>query len=322
MNSSKITNFFYLGSSRLALARVDFSNLSRPRVLYFKTEAAKNFAVGRTRDIENISAQVKRLFEDAELDNFPEITLILSHPLVRGYNFSSSIFYAAPHTIEPEDVEEVIRQTRSVAMVPIRERIIQSVAQEFWVNDARGIHNPTDLEAERLGVSLRLLAIEAEDYRNIVKIFDRSEAEIETVLPKAYAASFAALEESEKRNGVLLLDAGGHSLDTVYFKDGMFSDSASLPWGGEILNQEMARRSHLGAGAIRRLKEEFGTFLEGAADEEMLPLEEGGEERGALRRGELRAHLEAGLATLWPRLDPVIERIRKDCGPQIGRAHV
>jgi len=312
IRSSKILNFCYLGASKFVLARVDCSNLAEPRLVFFKETKAQGFHRGRVSDLELASRDVQRLFQAAELDNFPEITLVISHPDVKGYTFSSSIFYSAPRrALEASDLDEVIRQTRNVSMVPLKETILQSIPQEYWVNDVKGIQNPLDLEAERLGVSARLLSVEAEDQRNLVKIFDRSEAEIKTVIPKALASSYSTLEETEKRSGVLLIEVGGYATDLVYFKEGILQYSKSFSWGGDALTHNLSDRFHLKTEEARQIKEQFGTLLEGVTDEEKLPLSS--EEHGALviKRGELRELLTSSLETLWEKLDPEIRYIQE-----------
>lgn len=309
---SKISNYYYLGASKFALARVDFSNLLKPKLVYFKEVPAQGFYLGRISDLELASRETRLLFEDAGLDHFPETTLVFSSPDLKSYTFASSIFYSsARHTVQPDDLDEVIRQTRNVSMVPLKETIIQSLPQEYWVNDSRGIQNPLDLEAERLGVSLRLFTIGSEVYRNLIKMFDRCEAEIKTIIPKALSASYCVLEESEKKDGVCLLEVGGYATDLVYFKDGILHYSHSIPWGSDALTQSLIDRFHLKAEEARRLKEEFGSLLAGPADEERLPLSRDEHGIDALKRGELREFMQQSLSSFWSLLEQEIEKVQK-----------
>ncbi len=305
--NSKINNYFFLGASKFVLARVDFSNLAHPKLIYFKAVSSQGFYHGRISDLELASREARSLFDDAGLDNFPEITLVLSSPDIKGYSFASSIFYStAKHTIQTDDLDEVIRQTRNVSMVPLKETIIQSVPQEYWVNDSRGIQNPLDLEAERLGVSLRIFTISSEVYRNLTKLFDRCEAELKTIIPKAFSASYCVLEEDEKKDGVLLMDIGGYATDLIYFKDNILCYSNSFSWGCDALTQNLIDRYHLKVGEARRLKEEFGTLLPGPTDEESLPISRNEYGIETLKRGQLREFLSKNLTPFWQRLEKEI----------------
>jgi len=96
---SKIHNYFYLGASKFALARVDFSNIIRPRLIFFQEKATDGFQHGCLSDLESASREARSLFEAAQLDDFPEISLILSCPQLKGYTFSSSIFYSDSHHV-------------------------------------------------------------------------------------------------------------------------------------------------------------------------------------------------------------------------------
>ena len=143
ITSSKISNFFYLGASKLVLCRVDFSRPQEPKLIFFEERPSEGFYFGKINDLELASRQVMSLLEKAELNSFPELTIILSHPGIKGHCFSSSIFYSSPKKqLMQEELDEVVRQTRNVSMVPLKETILQSIPQEYWVNDARGILNP------------------------------------------------------------------------------------------------------------------------------------------------------------------------------------
>jgi len=209
----KTSNFFYVGASKFILARIDFSKPEEPRLVFFEERPSQGFYSGKVNDLESTSSQVLSLLEAARLDSFPEISVVLSHPEIKGYQFASSIFYSSSkRSLDQDDLGEVIRQTRNVSMVPLKETILQSIAQEYWVNDAHGIQNPIGMEAERLGVNLWMFTLPSAEHNHLVKIFDRSEAEIGTILPKAYSSSHSVLLQSEKNDGVLLLEMGGSSL--------------------------------------------------------------------------------------------------------------
>jgi cell division protein FtsA len=309
--SSKTCNFFYLGASKSALARVDLSNPSKPGLVFFKEVPSEGFHLGRISDLELASRQIRSLFQEAGLDHFPEIILVMSSPDLKGYTFASSIFYSSPrHTVGPEDLDEVIRQTRNVSMVPLKETIIQSIPQEYWVNDSRGIQNPLDLEAERLGVSLRIITLSSEIYRNLSKMFDRCEAEIKSIYPKALSASYCVLEEHEKKDGVLLIELGGYATDLVYYKDNVLRYSNSFPWGTDALTQNLIDRFHLKVDEARKIKEDFGTLLSGSSDEETLPITRDEHGLETLKRGELREVLIGNLDTFWKHLETEIQAVQ------------
>jgi cell division protein FtsA len=202
-------------------------------------------------------------------------------------------------------------------MIPLKETILQSIPQEYWVNDSRGIQNPLDLEAERLGVSLRLLSMNAEDYQNLAKIFDRSEAEIRSVIPKALSASYAVLDESEKRSGVLLAALGSYGTDLVYFKENILHYSRSLDWGSERLSRALSEKFRLKPAEARRLKDDFGTLLEGSTDEESLPLSRETFGPLVLKRRELREFLALNLEEFLISLDSEIRHIQAQEGPLV-----
>ena len=73
---SKIHNYFYLGASKFVLARVDFSNITHPKLIFFQDRLTHGFRQGCLSDLETASREARILLEEAGLDDFPEINLI------------------------------------------------------------------------------------------------------------------------------------------------------------------------------------------------------------------------------------------------------
>lgn len=236
---------------------------------------ARGFEKGLVRDSEVATQEVRALLEEvAGTEKYGDFPLygVISNPEIRSYQVSSSLYFQGNKTIGEYDRENVIKQVKTVATVPLDEVILLTVPQEYLVNDLPEIRNPVGLEGKRLGVTLHLFTMPVTALRGLTLLLDRLEIEAELLIPRGLASSALVLNEDEKKEGVLLLEIGGHLSELFYFYQGTLQFSKIIPWGGEHITELITREWEIPPREARHLKEEFGTLEgEGLSSDETIP---------------------------------------------------
>ena len=79
--------------------------------------------------------------------------------------------------------------------------------------------------------------------------------------PEPIASADAVLSEEEKEAGVVLVDIGGGTTDIAIFQDGIIRHTAVIPFGGEILTEDVKEGCSIIRKHAEELKIKFGSAL-------------------------------------------------------------
>ncbi len=77
------------------------------------------------------------------------------------------------------------------------------------------------------------------------------------------ASSDAVLSEEEKEAGVALIDIGGGTTDVAIFKDGIIKHTAVIPFGGNVITEDIKEGCSIIGNQAEQLKIKFGSAWPG-----------------------------------------------------------
>ena len=267
----------YVGTRKLMVMLGDIGS-SNPVVL--RSEEVlfpAGFEKGLVCNLQNASTSLEKLLGallPPEAWEQVPVYVVLGNSRFKMYRFSSCEYYSPERrTISPHEVQSVVQQTRNVATLPLTESILQAIPESFLVNDMPAVRNPVGLEAERLGVTLQIYTMEFQAFRNIAKIFETLDIEVEGFFPKVLPLSEAVLGEAEKQEGGMILDIADDATQLVLWKNGLLAGVRTLPMGGHYLTQCLAKDWNIEERDAEKVKEKFATLDAGEQQsEELVPL--------------------------------------------------
>ena len=143
------------------------------------------------------------------------------------------------HGITQKDIARVF-EAASALQIPMDRQVIHTLAQEFIVDDQRGIPDPDGLYGVRLEVLVHIVTGAITSKQNLYKCIKRAGLEVKDLVLDSFASSFAVLSSDEKELGVILLDLGGGTTDLAIFHEGSIRHSAVIPIGGKNLTSDIA----------------------------------------------------------------------------------
>ncbi len=267
----------YVGTRKLVVILGDIGS-SNPKVLkHAEVLFPEGFEKGLVSNLQNASASLEKLLKDllpVEAWGQVPVYVVLGNSRFKMYRFSSCEYYSQERrTITPHEVQSVVLQTRNVATLPLTESILQAIPESFLVNDMPAVRNPVGLEAERLGVTLQIYTMEFQSFRNISKVFETLDLEVEGYFPKVLPLSEAVLGDAEKQEGVLILDIADDATQLVLWKNGLLAGVRTLPMGGHYLTQCLAKDWNIEERDAEKVKESFATLdARERQSEELVPL--------------------------------------------------
>lgn len=269
----------YIGTHKLAALQVSLEG-QEPLVLRSSVLSdPEGFEKGLVSNLQKASASIEnvisRLYERglSRPSNF-SCSVVVGNSKLKTYSYSSSIYYqGVQRAVAAEDMRQVIRQTRTVATLPLTEFVLQAIPETYIVNDMKGIKNPVGLEAHRLGVELKIHTMHFQDFKNISKAFEAAEIEVECYFPKTVAVSEAVLTDAEKNEGAVVIDIADDVTSLALWKDGSLVDTRMVACGGSVLSGEIAAAWGIEVRDARKIKEKFGTFeTAGSVGDELIPI--------------------------------------------------
>ena len=251
---------------------------NHPQVLrYEEVLFPEGFEKGLVCNLQNASSALERLLNallPPEAWAQVPVYVVLGNSRFKMYRFSSCEYYSPERrTVSSHEVQSVVQQTRNVATLPLTESILQAIPESFLVNDMPAVRNPIGLEAERLGVTLQIYTMEFQAFRNIAKIFETLDIEVEGYFPKVLPLSEAVLGDAEKQEGCMILDIADDATQLVLWKNGLLAGVRTLPMGGHYLTQCLAKDWNIEERDAEKVKEKFATLdFREQQSEELVPL--------------------------------------------------
>ena len=311
----------YIGTTKVAFLKADVKPQGRFEVSALSARLAYGFERGIVKDLAQASRTLVEAVHDVtggERRSVLPCRLVISNAYFKNYTFQSSVYFQSnPHAITLKDVRQVVAQTRSVATIPLQEVIVQTVPQEFLVNDLMGVQNPLGLEASRLGVTLRLLALDFLVHSNVLKVFERCDLEVTEIIPSVLSAAHNVLNAQEKHAGVILAMIGGQAIHFACYKNSVLVETRSIPIGADCITEAIAKNLNIDHLNAQRLKETFGSASpKFEFQDELIPVPDtNGHKKYPIKRSEFETQMNSGLNIFFMEICREIKTLQERYSP-------
>lgn len=162
--------------------------------------------------------------------------------------------------ISQKDIDELIEDMYRLVMSP-GEEIIHVIPQEYIVDNEIGIKNPIGMSGMRLEANFHIITGQVAAARNIYKCVNKAGLEVADLTLEPLASADAVLSDEEKEAGVVLVDIGGGTTDIAIFHDGIIRHTAVIPFGGNIITEDIKEGCSIIKTQAELLKVKFGSAL-------------------------------------------------------------
>lgn len=164
--------------------------------------------------------------------------------------------------ISQEDIDMLIEQVQKLTMLP-GEEIIHVLPQEFKIDDEAGIKEPIGMYGRRLEADFHVVVGQSSSIRNAGRCVKEAGLELAGLTLEPLASAEAVLSDEEKEAGVALVDIGGGTTDLAIFKDGIIRHTAVVPFGGNIITEDIKEGCSIIEKQAELLKVKFGSAWPG-----------------------------------------------------------
>ena len=164
--------------------------------------------------------------------------------------------------IGDKDIDLLINQVHKLAMLP-GEEIIHVLPQEFKIDGQSEIKEPVGMYGGRLESSFHVVVGQASSIRNVGRCIQSAGIELSGITLEPLASADAVLSQEEKEAGVALIDIGGGTTDLAIFKDGIIRHTAVIPFGGNVITDDIKEGCSIIEKQAELLKIKFGSAWPG-----------------------------------------------------------
>ncbi|EMQ95593.1 MULTISPECIES: cell division protein FtsA [Xanthomarina] len=164
--------------------------------------------------------------------------------------------------IDEEDIERLINQVHKLVMLP-GEEIIHVLPQEYKVDGQAEIKEPIGMYGGRLEANFHVVVGQVSSIRNVGRCIKSAGLNLEGITLEPLASANAVLSQEEKEAGVALIDIGGGTTDLAVFKDGIIRHTAVIPFGGNVITEDIKEGCSIIEKQAELLKIKFGSAWPG-----------------------------------------------------------
>ena len=182
---------------------------------------------------------------------------------IRSLQHSDYITRTNPEeVIDEADLERLKNQVFKLVMLP-GEEIIHVLPQEYKVDGQAEIKEPKGMYGGRLEANFHVVVGQVSSIRNIMRCVKSAGIDFGGITLEPIASSDSVLSIEEKEAGVALIDIGGGTTDLAIFKDDIIRHTAVIPFGGNIITEDIKEGCSIIEKHAEQLKIKFGSAWPG-----------------------------------------------------------
>lgn len=232
------------------------------------TGRSKSLGVHRgvVNNITQTIQSIQQAVEQAEANSglkIDSVTVGIAGQHIRSLQHSDYITRPdSEEVICEEDLEKLCDQVYKLVMLP-GEEIIHVLPQEYKVDGQAEVKQPIGMYGGRLEANFHVVVGQISSIKNIGRCIKSAGLDLDNITLEPLASADAVLSQEEKEAGVALIDIGGGTTDLAIFKDGIIRHTAVIPFGGNVITEDIKEGCSIIEKQAELLKIKFGSAWPG-----------------------------------------------------------
>ena len=262
MEDNKIAVGLDIGTTKIAAMIGRKNEFGKIEVIGSGRSKSIGVKRGVVTNITQTIQSIQQAIEEAEVTSGQKITEVsvgIAGQHIRSLHHSDYITRPdSDKVIDEDDIENLTSQVHKLGMMP-GEEIIHVIAQNFKVDSEPNISEPVGMYGGRLEANFHVVVGQVASIRNIGRCITSAGLGLSNITLEPLASADAVLSEEEKEAGVALIDIGGGTTDLAIFKDGIIRHTAVIPFGGNVITDDIKEGCAIIEKQAELLKVKFGS---------------------------------------------------------------
>jgi cell division protein FtsA len=272
MNNSDIIVGLDIGTSKIAAIVGRWNQYNKLEILgYGKSESSgvkRGVVINIDKTVASIQEAVKEAGAKAKVDIRAVYVGIAGQHIKSMQHRGNRIRQSSDTEITQEELDQLTADMYKLAMNP-GDEIVSVTPQEYTIDGEPGVTQPKGMMGSKIEANFHIITAQTTAAKNILKCVTKAGLNVSGLILEPHASSRAVLSEDEKEVGVALVDIGGGTSDIAIFYNGIIRHTAVVPFGGEIITEDVKEGCTILKKQAEDLKIKFGSALakENRADE-------------------------------------------------------
>jgi cell division protein FtsA len=284
----------------------------RARVLGIGHQRSRGVKNGLIVDMDEAESAIRQTVDAAERMAGVQVDRVLvtaSGGRLASQHFTAKTAIGGREIVEA-DVHRVLEASAAYPMT--RGRVVMhSLPTGFSLDGVAGVHEPTRMIGEELGVDLHVATCDQAAAHNLILAVERGHLSVEAMAAAPYAAGLSVLEPDEAEMGVVVVDMGAGSSSLAVFSGGGLTHVDAVMLGGNHVTMDIARVLNMRLSDAERLKTIHGAAIASPSDErETIAFDQIGD-NGEHPVSAPKSHL---VRIIRPRVEETLEFLRDRLG--------
>jgi len=264
MENSKIVVGLDIGTTKICAIVGRKNEFGKLEVLGMGKAESEGVIKGIVTNIDKTVFAIEKAVKEAS--DMSGIDIGVVNVGIAGQHIRSTIQHGSITRSSNDDeisIEDVSRLTEDMyrIVIPPGSEIIHVMPQDYTVDYEEGIKDPVGMSGVKLEADFHIITAQTSAINNINKCVRRAGLEIDNLILEPLASSLAVLSDEEKEAGVCLIDIGGGTTDIAIFYDNIIRHTAVIPFGGNILTNDIQAGLMVMVKQAEQLKTKFGKAI-------------------------------------------------------------
>ena len=263
MSESKIIVGLDIGTTKVACIVGRKAENKKIEILGYgktiSTGVRRGVVTNITETVEAIKKAVKQASDQSGVD-IQRVSVGIAGQHIKSLQHRGVMMRDNHETeITEAELEQLREDTRKINMMP-GEEIIDIIRQDTYV-DGELANNPVGMLGSKIEANFHVIIGQTLAAKNIVKCIEKAGLEMDYMILEPIASAQAVLDEEEKDAGVVLVDIGGGTTDIAIFKESKIQHTAVIPFGGNIITEDICTGCSIIRHYAEEVKVKFGSAL-------------------------------------------------------------
>ena len=162
--------------------------------------------------------------------------------------------------IAQDDLNRLEQDMYKLSVQP-GDKIIHVLPQDYTVDDEPGIMDPIGMAGVKLEGNFHIITGQISAAKNIYKCVEKTGIRVADLTLEPLASAQSVLSDEEMEAGVALVDIGGGTTDVAIFHDSIIRHTSIIPYGGNIITEDIKEGCNVMRNQAEQLKTKFGSAI-------------------------------------------------------------
>lgn len=253
-----------IGTTKIACIVGKKNEFGKIEILGYGKSISNGVRRGVVTNIEDTVNAIKEAVQIAEQQSGVDIKYVnvgIAGQHIKSMQHRGTLIREnADEEVTREEVDQLVQNMYKLSMTP-GEEIIDVIPQDYIIDDEPDIRQPVGMLGSTLEANFHIIIAQTTAAKNIYKCIKKAGLEDSQLILEPIASSEAVLSEEEKEAGVVLVDIGGGTTDIAIFQDNIIRWTAVIPFGGDVITEDVKEGCTIIKRHAEALKVKFGSSL-------------------------------------------------------------